>query len=188
MAMVKRATAAFFWQLVENMSSIEFRRLVSSASGEGLTFWDPSTQCKYSPVGLVPWPIIWLTSSHHYKYRHSDAKYPSMQDLGPSLIQWANKLKWRVALTDSSDEEAGESASEQWRFLKSKGKLTQSCPLPQGQLDTLIYDTMQVVSDVCYKSKLLKLRGTRIGLVKLAYNMIREGEHIFIKTDKDGGF
>ena len=72
--------------------------------------------------------------------------------------------------------------------MKSKGTLTQLCSLPQGQLDTLIYDTMQVVSDVCDRAKLLKLRGARIGLVKLAYNMIREGEHIFIKTDKDGGF
>ena len=60
--------------------------------------------CKCNPVGLVARPILWLTSRHHYKYRHSTASHPTMRDMGPSLVQWASKLKWRVALSDSGDE------------------------------------------------------------------------------------
>ena len=66
------------------MSRDEFVRIDNAADGQGLYFWDPETCCKTTPLGKIPWPIIWLLS-FHYKHIFTNNKKPPIRHIAKAI-------------------------------------------------------------------------------------------------------
>lgn len=53
----------------------------------------------FAPLSL-PWPVEYLLAHHSPKHIFGGSRLPSLGTIGKSLVNWENKLRWRLALSE----------------------------------------------------------------------------------------
>jgi len=139
----------------------------------------------FAPLSL-PWPVEYLLAHHSPKHIFGGSRLPSLGTIGKSLVNWENKLRWRLALS--------EKPQNKWSFLQSKNSDTGPCDISvSNAMNEFFFEAKNAV----YK-EVLRIRrkaanfrwkfNNFYGVIRLALQYLKIGRYMCLQTDKDGGF
>lgn len=128
----------------------------------------------------------------------SSAKMPPISTVSARLygLVEPNRLKWRIVLADAPDPKVTVSHTplQCWlpatSFSLSKIRThfrSVPCKTQIGDLDPVLFNMhMAVIQNVVYNK--FKVRSVIPALARIAFREIRDGNFVYPKSDKDGGF
>ena len=107
---------------------------------------------------------------------------PEKKVIMKAITQWRRKVEWVIGLQDKEPEDPYHLP----RF-KSK-KDTPRCPWACDALVNLTSKVTRLVYDEYKAASRKTFRGNISPLSTLAWRLLKSSPHVFIKTDKDGGY
>ena len=185
---MRRKLCSWFWNLVEGMPLLEFCRLLQCGRFvPDIMFFNHVARTieHFAPLSL-PWPVEYLLAHHSPKHIFGGSRLPSLGTIGKSLVNWENKLRWRLALS--------EKPQNKWSFLQSKNSDTGPCDISvSNAMNEFFFEAKNAV----YK-EVLRIRrkaanfrwkfNNFYGVIRLALQYLKIGRYMCLQTDKDGGF
>ena len=176
------------------MSRDEFKRLPQAAEGICLYVWDYAAKATISPLGIIPWPVVWLLS-FHYKHVFGSAKKARVRDVTKSVSTWLNNLRWRIHHRKAEEytrlyEPENAVDNSQFLYLLSKLPAVRGAPSAEQLEDTLQMSAHGILS-ACKASAATfdySRADNTCGLVRVARQLMASLSFDYLKTDKDGGF
>ena len=182
MAVKRRQMCNWFWCMVEGMPLREFSRILACGQNiPDVMFFDHvGRQVKHFAPRILPWPVEYLSAHHNPKHVLGGSKMPSLGTIGHAIYTWEQVL--------------GDSRQSRWSFLHPKRPYVHACdaPMPSAveefftEVKTSFYGE---VMKIRHRSSWFHSQFSNVfGIIRFAFEWLRHGPYLALKTDKDGGF
>ena len=188
MAVKQRQMCNWFWRMVEGMPLREFFRVLACGQTmPDVMFFDHvGRQVKHFAPMILPWPIEYLLAHHNPKHVLGGSRMPSLGSIGKAIYTWEQKLRWPLVL--------GDSRQSRWSFLHAKKPYVHPCDAPMPSAVEEFFSEVKTsfyreVMKIRHRSSRFHSKFSNVfGIIRFAFECLRQGPYLALKTDKDGGF
>ena len=147
--------------------------------------YDPVAKSCYTPsLEELPWPITWLLGRHSPKHITVSKALPSYKSLASDLDCFQNRMRWRCVYRNSTHKNS---------ILIRYPRAVPPCdePVPDDLNFWLTRFRSKVLGE--FQREMRSQHGIRkftnqSPLFKWAWSLLRRGDWLPLKKDKDGGF